>query len=138
MSSPKEMKIISFTGRKERFWQWKQRYLGIAQSRGYLSILIKDDPNTIAKEADIGTGTGRPDDELRREIELNLKAYTDLRVAMEDRSCLRVVMRSTSTDYPQGNAALAWKNIAKRFEDRSESAKERLKEELHSKEKKIL
>ena len=113
MSEIKSIRIIPFSGKSEDWNRWSKTFLATATAKGYREVLKPSDP---AKKAD---------------PELNVQVYNDLILSCQEDVTFGIIDESVSTDFPNGDARLAWKNLKDRFEPNTGTAKVQLKQEFH-------
>ena len=61
----------------------------------------------------------------------NINAYSDLILACQDDVTFGIIEESVSTDFHDGDARLAWKNLFNKFEPNTGAMKVQLKSEFH-------
>ena len=108
----KTIKVISFSGKDEDWNRWSKTFLATATAKGYREVLK---PTDAAKQAD---------------EDKNTLAYSDLMLSCQDDVTFGMVDESISTDFPDGDARLAWKNLYAKFEPTTGAEKVRLKTEF--------
>ena len=93
----KAIRIVTFTGKRDDWRQWSKKFLAVTERREYRMILETD------KEELEVTG----DDRKKK----NSAAYNDLLLAMTDDVSFGLVDEASSTDYPEGDARVAWSKL---------------------------
>ena len=111
----KSLKIIKFDGTKEHYSLWA------FQMEAFLEDLEIVDALSITN-----TGQALTADERK----MNRKVFLKLALACDDRVSHQLIKRSTSTDFPQGDAKKAWQALKDRWEPKKEVNKEMLTSEL--------
>jgi len=91
----KTLKIVPFSGKKEDWNRWSKTFLAASTVRGYREVIKPEDPTIVA------------------DPKLNIQAYSDLMMSCEDEVSFGVIDESVSTDFPDGDARLAWKNLTR-------------------------
>ena len=61
------------------------------------------------------------------EPDKNINAYRDWMLACQDDVTFGIIEESVSTDFPDGDARLAWKNLFNKFEPNTGAMKVQLK-----------
>ena len=113
MSELKTIRVIPFSGKSEDWNRWSKTFLATATVKGYREVLKPSDPT---KKAD---------------PELNVLVYNDLILSCQEDIIFGIVDESVSTDFPDGDARLAWRNLKDRYEPNTGAAKVQLKQEFH-------
>ena len=113
MTDMKAIRIIPFSGKAEDWNRWSKTFLATATAKGHREVLKPTDPNNKAEAA------------------LNVQVYNDLILSCQDDITFGIVDESISTDFPDGDARLAWKNLQEKFEPSTGAAKVQLKQEFH-------
>ena len=113
MSEMKSIRIIPFSGKSEDWNRWSKTFLATATAKGYREVLKPSDPA------------------IKADSELNVQVYNDLILSCQEDVTFGIIDESVSTDFPDGDARLAWKNLKDRFEPNTGAAKVQLKQEFH-------
>ena len=113
MTDIKAIRVIPFSGKTEDWNRWSKTFLANATARGHREVLKPADPNKPADAA------------------LNIQVYNDLILSCQDDITFGIVDESISTEFPDGDARLAWKNLQEKFEPSTGAAKVQLKQEFH-------
>ena len=113
MTDMKAIRIIPFSGKAEDWNRWSKTFLATATAKGHREVLRPTDPTTLADAA------------------LNVQVYNDLILSCQDDITFGIVDESISTDFRDGDARLAWKNLQEKFEPSTGAAKVQLKQEFH-------
>jgi len=108
----KTLKVVPFSGKKEDWNRWSKTFLAASTVRGYREVIKPLDPTVIA------------------DPQKNTQAYSDLMMSCEDEVSFGVIDESVSTDFPDGDARLAWKNLYKKYEPTTGAMKVELKMEF--------
>ncbi len=104
---------------------WSRQFLARAQVKGYRSILEgKEAVPAYNEKIDETTSQGKTKLLLRN---LNESAYSDLILSMEDEVNFALVDEATTKELPDGDAALAWKNLCNKHEPKTSATKVELK-----------
>jgi hypothetical protein len=108
----KLIRVIPFSGKREDWLIWEAKYTARATARGFKAIL-RMDPSDIPKS----TSTDADDVKI---TDMNEEAYIDLILSIEGETkegkvAFQIVNGSKTEDQPDGNAALAWKRLKKKY-----------------------
>jgi hypothetical protein len=116
--SEKTIKTIEFCGTREGYNMWEFKMRAFLRELGCAAVLTR--ANMLADVKD--------DDERKK----NDKAYSRIAMAMSMKDVVssQIVKRSTSIVYPDGDAAVAWKALAERYEPKKAVDKQTLFESL--------
>ena len=113
MSEIKSIRIIPFSGKSEDWNRWSKTFLATATAKGYREVIK---PVDASQKADSN---------------LNIQVYNDLILSCQEDITFGLIDESVSTDFPDGDARLAWKNLQDKFEPNTGAAKVQLKQEFH-------
>ena len=111
--SIKTIRVIPFSGKEEDWNRWSKTFLATAVAKGYREVLKPTDPT------------------VKADAELNVQVYNDLILSCQEEVSFGIIDESVSTDFPDGDARLAWKNLKARYEPNTGAAKVQLKQEFH-------
>ena len=109
----KSIRILTFSGKKEDWTMWSDKFLAKASMKGYDvildgSIIIKDDdPSTLS------TTQKEAQEEAKK---LNKRAYNELILACTDKISFGIVKGAKTKLLPKGDAKEAWNRLKVRFE----------------------
>ncbi len=124
----KTVKIIPFTSKS--VWSvWSKQFLARAHLKGYKDVVVgkvkalKWDANI-----DMSTEAGKKQALARK---ANEAAYNDLLLSFEYVTNFHLVDQVVTGDLPDGDAAVAWKNLLARHEPSTAATKVRLKLEFN-------
>ena len=118
MSEEKSIRIIAFSGKQNDWRVWSQKFLAVAEKRGYRKVLTGALTLTSTSSAE--------------EKQLGINAYNDLLIAMTENISFGLVDESKSSVYPDGDAAKAWKKLMKRLESQTSASKVKIMGQLHA------
>lgn len=127
MSEEKSIRVIVFDGKQENWRQFKLKCLAKANYLGYRSIFDGDDD--IPKESDVlddSTDAGKKSLKLRM---MNANAYAALCLSCEG-SAFGCIERAFTSDLPNGDGRLAWKNLCDKYEPKTQLSMVSLKKEF--------
>ena len=103
------LKIVPFSGKKEDWNRWSKTFLAASTVRGYREVIKPTNEDVPA------------------DSKKNIQAYNDLMMSCENEVSFGVVDESISTQFPDGDARLAWKNLFKKYEPSTGAMKVELK-----------
>jgi len=109
----KAIRIIPFSGKEEDWNRWSKTFLATATAKGNREVIKPETPTTKADDAK------------------NVQVYNDLVLSCQDDITFGIVDESVSTDFPDGDARLAWAKLQEKFEPKTGAAKVQLKKEFH-------
>ncbi len=115
----KNIRILPFNGNEQVWHEWSAKFLARADMLGYLQALTEDDTGRHHQKQELSDGLGP-------ETDCNKMAYNQLILCCEGRA-FSIVHNAKSERYPRGDAALAWKNLKKRFQVETAAGKMELK-----------
>ena len=113
MTDDKErtIRVIPFSGMKEHWTVWEEKFLARAKRKGYKKILLGDEIAPVESEViDPSSDEGK---EKMRKKEFNELGFEELILSIEGktkegRTAFSLVKGCKNNDYPDGNARLAW------------------------------
>ena len=108
----KTTRVLPFSVKEKDWNRWSKTFLSTATSRGYREVLKPTNEKVLADE------------------DKNINVYSDLMLACQDNETFSIIEESVSTDFPDGDARLAWKNIFNKFEPNTKAMKIQLKSEF--------
>ena len=111
--SLKAIRIIQFDDKKSSFRRWSKKFLAVANRRGYKKILLGTEQ--VPNSTDVLDESDPLQKELLLAREANELAYNDLILACDGDVAFSIVETSISTDLPDGDAKVAWKNLHTKF-----------------------
>ena len=101
MSSSKEViktiRVIKFSGKDADWNRWSKTFRAMSVTKGYNDVLNPKNPS------------------IKQDLDENTMAYGDLLLACQEDLSFGIVEESTSTNFPDGDARLAWKNLKRRY-----------------------
>jgi hypothetical protein len=108
----KSIKVITFYGKKKEWRAWEEKFLARAKRYGYKELLLG------LKE--IPKASEEVDAEGAKIRDLNELGYSDLTLSMDTDSpagnvAFGIVRSSKSTEYPDGNIAVAWERLRRKY-----------------------
>ena len=114
----KSIKTIPFDGTREGYQTWEFKMRTFLRELGCSAALYRKD-----MKADVTNDDA---------IKMNHQAYARIAMAMDmkDTVSIQLVKRSMTKAFPTGDAALAWKTLAERYEPKNAVDKQTLFEQL--------
>ena len=113
--SEKAIRVLPFSGKKQDWNMWSKKFLARAKKLGYREILKAE--NLIDKD--------------KKPI-MNDNAYSDLLLAMNCEVAFGYVDEAVSEEFPEGDAALAWQNLLKKFQPNTTGSRVYYKNEFNN------
>jgi len=129
MSTEEKMRVVNFNGNGENWWIWRGKFLAIATKKGWNDILtgtsqvpkndeVLDENNTNEKEKIL----------IRAK---NKALYAELMLSQDNQVAFDIVDEATTDALPDGDLALAWKNLKEKYEGTSLTELIALKKEYY-------
>lgn len=114
----KSIRVIVFSGKKVDWPIWEEKFLARARRKNYKDLLLGK--RIIPKEGDtidITTDVGKKLKQAREDNEL---AFEDIVLSIdgtnkEGRIAFQIVKGCKSTDFPDGNASIAWTRLKAKY-----------------------
>ena len=109
----KAIRVISFSGKEEDWNRWSKTFIATMTAKGRREVIK---PTDITKKAD---------------VDANVQVYNDLVLSCQEDVTFGIIDEAISTDFPDGDARLAWKNLTEKYEPTTGASKVQLKQEFH-------
>ena len=114
----KTIRVISFSGKKSDWPIWEEKFLARAARKRYKDVLLGK--MEIPKSTDEFTATTTEGKKKAEIKDLNELAYQDLILSIDGttkagRVAFQIVKTSKGKDYVDGNAAVAWQRLRKKY-----------------------
>ncbi len=111
MSDEDKLRILPFSGKRKDWRKWSSKFKAYAQTKGYLGILTGEElaPGESVVVADNDT-------ENKRLRKANISAYNALLHAMMSDTAYDRVENARDSDFPNGNAKVAWDKLVKKYQ----------------------
>ena len=106
----KELKIVAFSGNAEDWPKWSKKFMAAARLKRFAGVI--DGSVTVPE---LKENMDETDQAIR---DLNQAAYCCLLYSMDEHISFNLVDTAKSENLPDGDAALAWKNLLSRYEPR--------------------
>jgi len=124
----KAIRIIAFNGKATNWPIWSGKFLARSQRKGYKGIL----QGTEKRPTETGAKLTK-----KQYDTLNELAYEDLILSIDGntdagRVAFGVINNARSTEYPEGDAMLAWKRLVSKYQSKSAPSRLALREEFNS------
>ena len=122
MSDQSAIRVLIFSGIKEDWSIWSERFLAKAKRHGYKDVLLGKEVIPKSNEViDKKTDEGK---EMLKIIELNELAYSELVLSMDVKKAagkvaFQIVKGCKTKEYEDGNAAVAWERLKKKYQPTS-------------------
>jgi hypothetical protein len=119
MSDLSAIRVLNFSGRKEEWPTWSEKFLAKAKRSGIKDVLLgKLQIPKTSEELEEKSEEGR---RMMKNADLNELAFTELILSIDvSNSSGKIafgILKSCKTkDYEDGNAAHAWEKLKKKFD----------------------
>jgi thermostable 8-oxoguanine DNA glycosylase len=119
MSDLSAIRVLNFSGRKEEWPIWSEKFLAKAKCSRIKDVLLgKLQISKTTEELEEKSEEGR---RMMKNAELNKLAFTELKLSIDvSNSSGKIaygILKSCKTkDYEDGNATHAWKKLKKKFD----------------------
>ena len=108
-SNEKAIRILTFSGKKEDWMMWSDKFMAKAMMKGYDEIL----DGTVLVPDDNTTNPSPSQEEARKQNKL---AYNELILACTDKIAFGIVKNAKTENLKKGDAKLAWERLKTRYE----------------------
>ena len=108
-NTEKSIRILTFSGKKEDWMMWSDKFMAKAIMKGYDEVL----DGTIIVPDDKTTNPTPSQVEARK---LNKLAYNELILACTDKIAFGIVKNAKTNDLKKGDAKIAWERLKTRYE----------------------
>ena len=126
----KSIRIVPFSGNKKDWRMWSKQFLAVSGKRDYKDVLEgKTSIPAKSETLDITTDAGKAKMAARK---ANDNAYHDLILSNKHLVAFNIVDKSVISDLPDGDAALAWKDLKKKYDSKTPSTMVSLSEQYHN------
>ena len=122
MSDISAIRVLNFTGKKEEWSTWSEKFLAKARRSGIKDVLLgKVSIPKTNEEINEKTDEGKI---MMKIFDLNELAYTELILSIDVRTssgkvAFSMVKGCKNKDYTEGNAAMAWERLKNKYEPTS-------------------
>ena len=108
-NSEKTIRILTFSGKKEDWMMWSDKFMAKAVMKGYDEVL----DGTIIIPDD---KTNKPTTDQEEARKMNKLAYNELILACTDKIAFGIVKNAKTEDLKRGDAKMAWERLKTRYE----------------------
>ena len=126
MSDTKEtsLKYLPFSGKKGDWRMWSGKFLARARKKGYKNVLLGKEK---VPQHDASLDPTNPDEKKLLDARVaNENAYDDLIVSMEEKVSYGKGAEAVTDELTDGDAALAWTALTKKFKPKTVATKAEL------------
>ena len=122
MSDISAIRVLNFTGKKEEWSTWSEKFLAKARRSGIKDILLGK--LTIPKTSDEINEKTDEGKTMMKILDLNEIAYTELILSIDVKTssgkvAFNMVKGCKNKDYAEGNATMAWERLKNKYEPTS-------------------
>ena len=110
------IRILQFSGKKEDWIMWTDKFLARATIRGYDEILMGTLLATGESSVDEDGNSKNLSKEEKHANGLNKKAYNELILSCNDKFLFGIVKSAKKQVHPKGDAREAWNKLKQRYE----------------------
>lgn len=124
----KGLNALKFSGKKEDFVQWQQRFLAYAYFKDFKDVLQGKSKLIVAAAGNVLT----PDEVKSNQVFLkaNAQAYSVLHLLIKDSVGFGILFNAKTPDHPEGDAATAWEGLIKVFKPVNSAKKYELEQQF--------
>ena len=106
----KAIRVLPFSNRTEDWDEWSEKFCnGIAAEKGFADVMLG-----VVKIPNADEVLAEDDQEKLHARKMNIKGYRELQLSTSDLSFTLVSLAKT-TELPQGDCSLAWKNLKEEY-----------------------
>ena len=129
----KAIRVVAFSGKSKDYRMWAARFMAAAQVKKYHRCLIEDFSKQVVvkKEGESGGDGGSSQELTEAQIEMVMRAYTDIMLACSDEVSFGIVFNSKSIVFPEGDAYMAWDRLRQKHEPNSSAYEVMLRKSFH-------
>ena len=133
-AAEKSIKIIHFSGKKDEWQVWSEKFLARARRKNYKGILTGSERVPPVSMSANGEAIERTDAE-RRLDNANELAFEDLVLSVDGtteagRVAFGIIRSSKTTELPEGDARLAWEKLERKYVSKTALSRLMLKKKL--------
>ena len=135
-SGDTSIRVVVFSGKREDWENWREKFMVKASLRGYEGILLGDDKVPETHDKDGKKKTLKPEEQVI--IEANKKGFGDLVLSIDcstsaGKVAFSMVKGTKTTENPSGNLHAAFIRLKAKFEPNTTPQLVQLTREFHSK-----
>ena len=142
----KAIRIVAFSGKSADYRMWAARFMAAAHVKSYSKCLLQDLSKceqteeavreAASKNEDVADARAKAmktvkDGPSDQDVEIVMKAYTDLMLACTDEINFGIVFNSKSWAFPSRDAYLTWTRLRMKHQPTTNSQKIMLRREFH-------
>jgi hypothetical protein len=122
MSDQSAIRVLTFSGLKEDWSIWSERFLAKAKRHGYKDVLLGKQVIPKSDETfDEKTTEGKKKSKI---VELNELAYSELVLSMDVKKAtgkvaFQIIKGCKTKEYEDGNVAVAWERLKNKYQPSS-------------------
>jgi hypothetical protein len=122
----KGLNALKFSGKKEDFVQWQQRFLAYAYFKEFKDVLLQKQTLIVPPAGGVLT----PEQVKSNQVfhKANAQAYSVLHLLIKDSVGFGILYNAMTPEYPEGDAAKAWEGLIKVFKPVNSSKKYELEQ----------
>ena len=129
----KSIRIISFSGKKEDWSVWEEKFLARARRKGYKKILKGKEK--APKDSIVIDNSNAAGKELERMQEANENAYEDLILSINTKNksgevAFAIIKGCKTTEFADGDAFISWTRLLDKYASKSTPLLLKLKKEF--------
>jgi len=129
-TTEEKTRVVTFDGNADNWRMWSRKFVAIARKKGWHDILtgvvkITEKVDTLDETSD----NGKEAILIRNK---NADLYAELILSLEDTVAFDLVDEATTDDLPEGDSALAWRNLKTKYKGTSMTKLTDLKKEFYS------
>ena len=113
--SERAIRVIPFSGKNKDWNMWSKKFLARAKRCGYRDVL-----------------NGVKIEDTKKKEKMNDDAYADLILAMSCEVAFGYVDEAVTKEFPEGDAAVAWENLKKKFQPSTTGSRVQYKNEFNN------
>jgi transposase InsO family protein len=126
MEGNKEFKHFIFSGKKEHFIMWQQKFLSYALVKNFKHVLTGE---TKLKQPDTNTALSEEEVKSNKDfMTANNLAYSTLYMCVKDEVSFGAIFNAMTNELPEGDAYKAWQNLQTIFKPVSSAKKHDLEQ----------
>lgn len=129
------IRVIMFTGKKQDWSAWEERFLAKARRKGFKNLLLGKE--TIPNSSVLIDESTEPGKVQKKILDLNDMAYSELILSMDIKKAggmvaFGIVKGSKSNDYEDGNGQVAWTRLKNKYAPKTAPSMVKLEREFRS------
>ena len=121
---PRVIRVIPFSGKHDDWRKWNRQFIAVARVRGYCAVLMGEEVPP-AEDATLDPAVAAEAAQIRLR-NYNSQAYGDLVLACTDDVSFEIIDGAVTDELPNGDAALAFRNLETYWEPNTRATLSRL------------